>query len=292
MKKSAIFPFLLISILAMSVFSQEPPSQLYPFSMEYNPEVNLIRIATPTGYERYPSKKMDLYQAWLTNFPLRAPRTPVARWDGQKVMEADSVTGVIDFGVGTPHQKNADIPVQVIMEFLRVNNALGDFPYIIITGDTVTYNRWLEGEYYYNSAQVLSYKKSATKREASDREYYSYLQFVLHLNEIKTLLKNFIPISEKEVAPGNFFIQFDKESSDSAGHAAVILDVCQNNKDEAMYLVGWGGNPAHDFIVARPRPISARKWFSLDELKEHLKNYGEGNFYRMAAEFPLRKKIQ
>ena len=189
MKKAVTVCLLFTVVFALSAFSQ-PPSDLYPFSMEYNPNGPLIhRINTPAGYERYPMNKMDMFQAWVTNLPLAPEGRRVARWDNQAIMGADSVTAVIDFGVGTSQQKDADIPLQLAMEFLRASDKLGDFPIILNIGDTITYNKWLGGEYYFTSAQKLA-RKDGPKREASDQEYYRYLQFVISQNDNKSLLKN------------------------------------------------------------------------------------------------------
>lgn len=290
MKKIVIASFLLFMATASSTFSQTP-SVLYPFSMEYNPDRTLIRIDTPEGFDRYPIKNMDMFQAWLTNLPLCPTGRRVARWDNQAIMNADSVTAVIDFGVETSNQRDADIPLQLMMEFLRASNKLGDFPIILNQGDTVAYDKWLNGEYYYNSAQKLAYK-DGPKREATDQEYYRYLQFVITQNDNKSLRRNLVPIAESEIIPGSIYIQFQKNAPDSSGHAAVILDVCANKNGETLYLAGWGGNPAHAFYVARPWPITKQTWFSLAELKQQLKEYGDGSFYRFPARFPLPKAMK
>jgi len=291
MKKIGIIMLIFLGIGIFPAHSQQR-SDLYPFSMEFNPDRTLIRINAPEGYERYPLEKMDMFQAWLTNLPLSPEGTPLSRWDRQAIMSADSITAVIDFGVGTPQQRDADIPMQLVMEFLRASNSLGDFPIILDKGDTVTYNKWLAGEYYFNSAQKIAYKETP-KRESSDMEYYRYLQFVITQNENRSLIRNLIPITEQEIIPGAIYVQFRKDDPDSAGHAAVILDVCSNKKGQNMYLAGWGGsNPAHAFFVARPWPISDRTWFTLAELKQQLNEYGDGSFYRFGARFPLPKSTQ
>jgi len=290
MKKIGVASFLLFTIIAFSAFSQAP-SALYPFSMEYNPDRTLIRIDSPEGFDRYPIKKMDMFQTWITNLPLCPAGRRVARWDNQAIMSADSVTAVIDFGVATSNQRDADIPLQLMAEFLRASNKLGDFPIILNQGDTVTFDKWLNGEYYYNSAQQLAHR-DGPKREASDQEYHRYLQFVITQNDNKSLRRNLVPITESEIAPGAIYIQFQKDAPDSTGHAAVILDVCANKKGETLYLAGWGGNPAHAFIVARPWPITKRIWFNLAELKQQLKEYGDGSFFRFPTRFPLQKAMK
>jgi hypothetical protein len=291
MKKDIALLSLIFVLIAYPAHSQMG-RELYPFSTEYNPQRLLLTIDPPPGFERTSAKKLNLFQAWVTNLPLNNPRMPVARWDGQRVMGIDSITAVIDFGVGTPQQRNADIPIQLLMEFLRATNSLGDFPIIIGKGDTITYNKWLGGEYYLTAAQEVAYRKADTMRPPSDKEYYRFLQYVLNETEIESLLKNLTPISEDEIAPGTLYIQKGNGSDSSGGHVAVILEVCANKKGEALVLAGWGGNPAHSFYVARPLPVSDMVWFSIPALKQHLAEYGDGGFYRFSAQFRLPKDIK
>jgi hypothetical protein len=280
MKKmfALVLMFAFISVLH-AVAPAQGPSALYPFSMRYNPDLNLLRVfATPPGYDRYPEQKMTEFQAWLTNLPLLPPAMPVALWNGQVVQSYDSIGGVIDLGVGTEQQRDADIPIQLIMEYLRAAKGLGEYPFIVSPKDTMTFTKWLNGTYAFDSRMKLIHQPGP-KRDASDDEYYRFMSLVMHFIEGRSLLLNLTPIEEKDIAPGSLYIQF-KDDQDSLGHTAVILEVCINPKGEQLLLVGWGGRPARSFAVARPFPISDQVWFTVAELKDRLKEYGPGQFYR------------
>jgi hypothetical protein len=281
MKKFSLALAIMI-ICTLNIPAQEPPSALYPFSMSFDEKLTLLRVFNaPSGYERYPEVRMNEFQAWVTNLPLQAKHKWVVLWNGQMYSPPDSVAAVIDFGIGTEDQQNPDIPMQMILEYLRAVGAIGDFPVLVSRKDTLTYNRWLGGNYSFTARKVLVYKP-AEGRPSTVNEYYRYLHFVLSFINSKTLLLNLKPVGEEDIAPANLFIQFRKDDPDSVGHCAVILDVCSNGKGEKLVMVGWGGVPAHSFLVARPRAESGNPWFTIPELKEYLKRDGEGKFYRFS----------
>jgi hypothetical protein len=283
MKRCIILSAILTLISISPVFSQGPP-ELYPFSMKYDPSLTLLTVmGTPYGYERYPESKMSYFQAWVTNLPLLPLDMPVARWDRPILMSADSVGGVIDFGIGTEHQTDFGIALQLIMEFHRATRTLGNYPLIINTGDTLTFDNWLTRKYSFNSRGKLIFKDVARRADTSLVEYYRFLEFILGHTNGRSLLKNLVPIGEKDVAPGTLYIQFKKDLPDTMGHTAIILDVCTDSSGTIYLLVGWGGYPARSFYIARPWPVSDRIWFTIDELKKHLQEYGDGKFYRYAG---------
>ncbi|SYZ72012.1 exported hypothetical protein [Candidatus Zixiibacteriota bacterium] len=280
MQKRLMSLSLAVIVLCLNMVSlAQGPSEIYPFSMKYNPELNLLRVfETPAGYERFPEQKMTHFQAWLTNLPLLPPAMPVALWNGEKVQSYDSIGGVIDLGVGTEQQQDPDIPIQLIMEYLRVAGALNDYPFVVTPTDTMTFGKWLDGTYTFDSRMKLIHTPGP-KRVADANEYYRFMSMVMHFITGRTLLLNLSPIDEKDIDPGTLYVQF-KNDQDSVGHTAVILDVCANAKGEQLLLVGWGGHPAQSFAVARPFPITDRAWFTVPELKDRLKDYGAGQFYR------------
>jgi hypothetical protein len=290
--KNVVIGLFVVLVLLSGAFAQEdePKSKIFPFSDEYDANNTLLMaIGEPYGYKRSTGTGMNTYMAWITNLPMRPKGSPVSKWNGQRFMNADSVNGVIDLGIGTTNQKNADIPIQLLLEYFRARDALYDFPIIVGNRDTVIYNKWLNGKYLKDPRMNLIYEKGA-KKEHTLKEFYRFLEFVLVMNENKTIIKNLEPVKEKNLMPGDLFIQFNEKDVDSSGHSSIIFDIAANEKGEKMYLAGWGGTPPHSLYVARPLPISHKQWFTMDELKEHLAEYGMGKFYRFASVGKLDKK--
>jgi len=283
MKRIVIGLFIVLFTFSMLMAQDDAPkSKVFPFSKSYDKNRTLIMaIGEPPGFKRTTGANMNTYMAWISNLPMRPKGSPVSKWNGQPFMEADSIIGVIDIGVGTQNQKDPDILMQLVIEYLNARGALEDFPIIVGNGDTVTYRKWLNGKYLKDPRMNLIYEKGEGK-EASPTEFYRYLEFVMGMNDNKTIIKNLDPVNEDEILPGDLYIQFAVDGDNSTGHASLIFDVAANDKGERRYLAGWGGNPPHSLYVARPLPPSHRHWFKMDELKEHLAEYGEGRFYRFS----------
>jgi hypothetical protein len=181
--------------------------------------------------------------------------------------------------VSSFNQRNADMPLQMVLEYQRARGKLDYFP-VILGKDTLSIDKWLNGKYSTDARGNLIYSKG-DRREPSGNEYTRFLEFVMTKNDISTLLDNLTAVSPRDLLPGDVYVQRG-DGADSIGHAAMIFDVAEskNKKGDLMLLVGWGGNPAHSYYLARPRLVEKRDWFTIDELKKTLAGYGDGAFYR------------
>lgn len=278
--KNVIGILLTLAVFLLIVASVTAQTRHYPFSMEYNPQRTILNsFAAPSGYEKYPLAKMDRFMLWVTNLPLRKKEHPVVQWNRQVLIPPDSICGVVDLGVISRNQKDADLPLQFVLEYLRSENRLEEFPVILGKTDTVYYGRWLTGKYKTTARNDIIYEKDTT-RPANDKEFYRFLEFCMNWTENKTLLLNLKPVKSEDIAPGDLYIQFDKDDPDSSGHAAMILDLCYGENEDTRLLAGWGGNPPHNFYLPKPHPGDDKPWMKIDELKRLLSEYGEGSFYR------------
>ncbi|MEW5924751.1 MAG: DUF4846 domain-containing protein [Candidatus Zixiibacteriota bacterium] len=282
MKKCLLFLLLLMFVTAPFSMA-EPINKAYPFSLDYNKDRTILNVfRTPAGYERYPTKEMNIYMAWLTNMPLKPEKHPVVKWDSQIMMGPDSINGVVDLGITSMNQKDPDLAIQLVIEFLRAAKQLERFPIQFNEKDTVSYGRYLSGKYSTDARGNLIYKEGE-ERESNEKEYYRFLEFVMGRIDNKSILYNLTPVEDKDVAPGCLYIQFDSDGPDSVGHTAIIFDVAvsKNDKGDILLLPGWGGIPAHNLYLARPFPIVPNNiWFTLDSFKERMAEYGKGKFYR------------
>ena len=267
---------LLLGMAAIESFAQNT----YPFSFNYNSTRTLIIVFNqPEGCVRFPIKQMSEYQIWLTNMPLKPVNTPVAWTNRHVVYEADSILGVIDLGVTSHNQKDPDIPIQILWSYYRTQKAYDKMAMVIDEGDTVRYSKWLEGSYSFKANGKLKYK-STGKREHTNKDFFRCLELAMARTSNKTLVNfNVDPITEKEIEPGDLFVQFKKDDPDSTGHTAMILDVCYDTDGKIFLLTAMGGDPAQSFYIPKPKSIN-RDWMTIDELKAFLSEYGDGNFYR------------
>jgi len=285
MKKMLII-FVLSGLITAGALAQssndQPLSPIYRFSMNFNPDRLLQAvIPPPPGFDRLPASQLNLFSAWIVNLPLESENHPVVRWDNQILMPADSVAGIIDLGIATKNQKNADLPLQILIEYLLMKGKLHDCPFILENGDTLTYRKWLSGKISTDARGNLIMKDTIS-RDDSEREFYRFLEFIMVRTEHRSLVDNLFEIDEDEVKPGDLYVQLNHDDTANGGHAAIIFDVARGREDDddRKFLVGWGGDPAQSLVVARPWPVEKRFWFSPDELRRRLDGYGDGRFYR------------
>ena len=278
MKKPMLI--LLIGLLTTggSLFGQKSAPRLYPFSFEYNPQRTLLlTYAEPDGYARVPLTELSAYQVWLTNISLRHPEKNVHNWEGQILMEDSLVYGVLDISIGTPQQKDADLPLYLRWIYYRVRDQRDSLTVVISPTDTISYTRWLNGVYsLLPRGQGFSYQPGE-QRAHSRTEFYRCLELVMGQVDNKNLLLNVTPIADK----GDVFIQFDPDDPDSGGHTAMIFDVCRGKTiSDILLLAGWSGDPPHSVYLPRDKNVKHGPWMSAAELRRHLAEFGEGRFYR------------
>jgi len=278
MKKTVII--LLISMfISGAIFAQEPESDIYPFSLDYDRERTVLRVfPNPPGFERFPSADMTRYMAWLTNFPLEADDHPVVRWDDQKLKESHEVAAVLDIGIASTNQRKEDLPLQLAMEYLRVIDKIDDFPFIIGKGDTVYFNKWLSGTYSRNAQGHWVFKEKEPKYK-SEKEFYRFLEFIVYNNSIGSLKKNLEKTNQKIIVPGDIFIAVDENDSTKA-RVAVVVDVAMNPEGRMKMIVAQGGDAAMSFYMPKPDPEGDEMWFDYEEFRKQFDINGKGDFYR------------
>jgi hypothetical protein len=279
-KKIMVISIIVISITAaLNAQTSEELVNFYPFAQEYDEERSLIWIAdTPEGYERFPQDVMTLFQVWLTNIPLLPSGSEVKDWQGNAIGQADSSLGILDLKIDKPYCTDVDFPIILYLHYFNLAGTLEKVRILITRTDTLTYEKWLNGECTYNKKDGFTYTPGKT-RVASQKEFQGYLDFVTKHLDAYMLARNVRLIKDKKVRPGNMYIQ-TKGDSRTISHVAMILDICRVNRIEYKVLVAYGGDPAQSIVVPRAWESAERKWMTIPELREHLKEFGSGSFYR------------
>ncbi|UCD17910.1 MAG: hypothetical protein JSV44_03115 [Candidatus Zixiibacteriota bacterium] len=284
MKKTTFLAAACMLLVSGSLCGQEAKTRLYPFSFEYNSQRTLLlAYHAPQGYDRFPLSKMSEFQVWLTNLSLRKPGASVHDWQGQILIPADSVAGILDISVSSHNQKDADLPLYLLWMYHRVKGNFDKMSIILSKTDTLMYSRWLEGSYSLRPGGGLIFKPGK-KRQHSLRDFYRCLEMAMSQTDSKNLLLNLTPIAEKEVRPGDLFIQFRDDDPDSAGHTAMIFDVCRGKQvNDILLLAAWGADPPQSIYIPLNNPESKHNpWLTVAELQQQLANFGPGRFYRFA----------
>jgi hypothetical protein len=268
----------------MILLSQEKKVNLFPFAEDYNPERSLLQVVkTPQGYDRYPAKKMTPYQAWLSNLPLKPAGTPIISWDGDTLTPPDSFWGVLDIPITSPEITDADVPMLLLLTFFKLSGQIDKIKVRLKDGVLLTYDLWLSGTYYEDAVKPPVYVEGE-RRPDSDEEFQAFLDFVFRNVDNKILKNNLKNKDARVLRPSQLFLQFKDGDPDSAGHTAIILDVAQSPGKKQKLLVAYGGNPAQSIIIPRAWAGDESMWFTYEELREYLKEYGVGWYFRYKNE--------
>jgi len=282
MKKSVLVIVIGILVIVGNLFGQKSTPLLYPFSFEYNPQRTLLlTYSEPEGYVRVPLSDLSDYQVWLTNISLRQQKSNVHNWEGQILIDDSLVHGVLDISIGSPQQKDPDLPVYLRWIYYRVKDHRDSMSIVISSADTINYTRWLEGRYSLRpGGKGLNYRPEE-KRPHNQTEFYRCLELAMGQINNKNLLLNVMPVADKDIMPGDLFIQFDSDDSDSSGHTAMIFDVCRGKTiNDILVLAAWSGDPPHSVYLPRDNRAEHSPWLTVAELRQHLAEFGEGRFYR------------
>ncbi len=282
MKKTAFLTLMMLTMAAAAFCqSQGTPKELFPFATEFDSKRSLVVLCpTPQGFDRFPTSSMTPFQAWLTNLPLLPQGRSAVGWKGNKLTGNDwSKDGVIDIPVTSPDITDADILPLLALNFFVLDSTIYTFRIMLTEKDTLSYGRWLEGEYSGDIKSGFKYIRGERKTDTGE-EFRRYLAFVTRHFDNKMLMKNAEPITHIRIRPGNMYIQFKPDDPDSVGHTTLILDVCRNVGSEIKVLAAMGGNPAQSLIVPRVWEAPEKKWFTIDELVAFLRPHGTGFFYR------------
>ncbi|MCP4706139.1 MAG: DUF4846 domain-containing protein [candidate division Zixibacteria bacterium] len=284
MKIKLLIILTFVLLMGTISFAQDAPKNTNPFPFaQYNePSLSLVnQISNPNGYNRLPSKKLTLYQHWLTNMPLKPKGTPSTNWKGKKISKADTLNRIVDIDVNSKYITDADIPVLLLLHFFRMQGNVDEFNVRLKKQLSVNYKKWRQGEYIDEKGKDIYYKPSGMSRADTDEEFLMFLDFITKYFDTKSLRLNVEHTDSRVFKPSHMLIQYKEDDPDSVGHVSVILDAAVNDDYEARkMLIAYGGNPAQSVVVPNNPYDTGNKWFTLDEIREHLLEYGMGYVYR------------
>lgn len=283
MKKSSITLTILLIIMTLTVNAQNPDvkSRPFPFAKYNEPKLALItQIANPEGYTRYAENRLTPFQLWLSNIPLMPRGSYRVDWRGKKLAEPDTINSIVDMKIDSKYMTDADIPVMLLMNFFHLSGQLQQFNIRLSENLVVNYKEWLSGRYIDDKDKGLYFRDEGIGRADTKEEFDGFVAFVTKYFDNKTLRLNVEHTDDRVALPSHIFIQFKNDDPDSIGHTAVVLDVAMAKEKDRKFIVAYGGNPAQTVIVPNSGKSMESKWFTIDSLREYLKEYGMGYMYR------------
>ncbi len=239
--------------------SQNDKNQVEKFSY-INKNGNTIaqRINVPEGYKRTTG---DEYAEFLRNQELLPDGSPVLLYNNSKKSKQNVQIAVLSIDVGKKNlQQCADSVLRLRSEYLFKSKQYDKINFHLTNGQEFPYIKYRDGY----RLIVEGNKTSLIKKAQPDNSYEAFRQYLDVLftyagtlslsNESKNLDKSDMKI-------GDIFIK-----GGTPGHCVIIVDMCENDKGEKMFLLAQGYMPAQQIHVLK-NPESKSPWYSVNDLK-------------------------
>ena len=218
------------------------------------------RYPPPAGFTRV-AAAAGSYADWLRHLPLRAPGTPVRRYDGTELDYATAVAdAVVDLDVAREDlQQCMDTLIRLRGEYHWQRGApnAARFPYA--GGRTFGFAEWRQGIRPVQQGRVVTYERRAGA-DGSRAGFLRYLRFMFAMTGTVHALSE-PRVAFAQVQAGDFFVQ-PAASATALGHAVTVLDLARSASGEVRALLGEGYTPAMDMHVLKAPGGGA--WYKLD----------------------------
>jgi hypothetical protein len=234
------------------------------------------RIPPPRGFRRLCASPGS-FAAWLGGLPLRPGRPDVLLYDGQRKRNQETHYAVLDVDVGPGDlQQCADAVIRLRAEFLYAGPCRDDIHFNFTSGDTARWVSWRNGMRPRLRGNHVSWFREAAP-DSSYQSFRRYLDVVFSYAGTASLSRELRPAPDPaRPEQGDVFIH-----GGSPGHAAIVIDVAQDDSGDRVFLLAQGYMPAQDIHILksfddtnpwyRARPLGTLQtpeWeFSFRELK-------------------------
>jgi Domain of unknown function (4846) len=240
-KNSIMHPNLLMAIILPVFFScqshpQPSSNGVKPVHNQDTPYTHVSMIPVPDGYQRIPVPASS-FARWLREFPLRSTRT-VYLYNGALKANQSAAFAVLDISTGSKDlQQCADAVMRLRAEYFYERGELEKIRFID------------------NAGKVYVSPPSANRVR-----FHQYLEQVFSWCGTLSLEKQLQALGDpRQVQPGDVLIK-----GGSPGHAAIIMDVAENEAGERICLLANSYMPAQDIhVVVNPRDKNISPWISI-----------------------------
>jgi hypothetical protein len=192
--------------------------------------------------------------------PVKIEGSPVVSYDGEIILAGDDryLARVVDIDVGTRNlQQCADFAIRLDAEYRWSHGNRDEIWYCFTSGDTCRWWDWRRGMRPVVAGSFVTWMRVA-QADTSYANFRQYLDKVFHYAGTLSLARDTQPVPRREAQGGDFFVD-----PGQPGHVVVIIDVCEHEVGERMFLMGQGFMPAMSFHILRR--ADGAIWFKGDE---------------------------
>ncbi|GHB36340.1 DUF4846 domain-containing protein [Mongoliitalea lutea] len=218
------------------------------------------RFPAPKGYQKTKAPSGS-WEAYLQDFPLLPPGSPVLDYTGKPISDQRSHVAVLDIDVGKKDlQQCADAIIRLRAEYLWNKNQEDQIAFNFTSGHTYAWSAYASGMRPEVKGNQVSFKQTA----AADNSYEAfrrYLDFVFMYAGTISLHRDMKQVNRKsEYQIGDVIVQ-----PGSPGHAVIIVDKAKNAKGEFIYLLAQGFTPAQSVHIVKSGHSGISPWFKIPQ---------------------------
>lgn len=225
-----------------------------------NKDENTIatRINTPEGYKR---TQGDEYAEFIRNQTLLPDGSPVLLYNGTEKKKQNVHVAVLSIDVGNKDlQQCADSVLRLRCEYLYKTGQFDKINYHLTNGFEFPYSKYKEGYRLKVEGNNTTLVKTA-QPDGSYETFRKYLDVLFTYAGTLSLSRESQPVEQNNIQIGDIFIK-----GGSPGHCVIVVDMCENDKGEKMFLLAQGYMPAQQMHILK-NPNSKSPWYSLKDLK-------------------------
>lgn len=266
---------LLIPILIFSCSSSLPENNqnlaedipfvkhTYHWNKNYDKQASIAyKIESPSNFQRV-KVNSNSFESWLRFLPLKSDNT-VYLYNGNKKGNQSAQYAVIDIDIGSRDlQQCADAVMRLRAEYLLSLKKENEISFNFTSGDKCDWKRWKEGYRPKIKGNNVSWSKNASM-DSSYANFKKYMTMVFNYAGTLSLEKELQQQPLNNLKAGDVFIK-----GGSPGHAAIVIDVAENENGEKVFLLAQSYMPAQNIhILKNPNNPNLSPWYKLSECKE------------------------
>jgi hypothetical protein len=235
-----------------------PVTAVYPWGPTATDRLDARFPTPPAGFERAPAPAGS-FASFLRTLPLLPEGSPVVDFRGNPLHAGGhhpNIVAVADLDVGKRDlQHCADVILRLHAEW-RYGTGARDLTYRAVSGQTLSYPRWLSGERSVVDGKNLVFRPLAAKALDDHAIFRSWLDDVFSWAGTASIERDGKKVALADVRGGDFFVM----SGSPYGHSVLVLDVATAPDGRRALLLGQSYMPAQSFQVIRPAATGAA-WF-------------------------------
>lgn len=232
----------------------------------------------PAGYMPLDSSQCTDYQNWVANWPLWHRWKSVGSFKANLRVETDSISRCLHLPYHGPRQRDCNIPVRIVAEWLYYQERQTDLKWTFELGDSLTYDGWLSGELRLDRLGQPLFVPAET-RVGDDYEYYRFMFSCMDFNNFRSLAKNCQPLDSNLLAPGDLVLGYNSKGRD--GMALIVVQVIVDKSGNRLYVVGTGCPEACDFHIPKLTENRDRPWLTLAQVLALTKSFEHSGTFRL-----------